>query len=39
MSKSFLCIQDKCKIEQRMKKIKKIEVEMLCIQRRGDLNG
>lgn len=39
MSKSFLCIKDKCKIEQRTKKIKKIDVEMLCIQNRGDLNG
>ena len=39
MSKSFLCIHDKCKIEIRTKKIKKTEVEGLCEQLRGDLNG
>ena len=39
MSKSFLCIEDKCKIEIPIKEIKKIEVEVFCVQNRGDLNG
>ena len=40
MGKSFLCIQDKCKIGLRKKKIKKVEVEILpYIQHRGVLNG